>query len=107
MNMATEAIAALRAAMPKRVWFLTKPPANAPYVWAEKALWIRKHFGEEGLHNLIVTMDKSHIGTNKSVLIDDRPHKGGVSRFRGKLIHFDKDWDKAMDDLQNYQGTRG
>lgn len=83
----------------KRVWFLTKPPRNAPYVWAEKAIWVRHHLGDDGLHNLIITMDKSHVGTSRSILIDDRPHKGGVERFRGHFIHFDQDWKKALADL--------
>lgn len=100
---AAEAIQTLRASFGcHRIWFLSKPPANAPYVWTEKALWARRHLGEEGLHNLIITMDKSHVGTEKSVLIDDRPHKGGVSRFRGKFIHFNLNWDKALRDLQQH-----
>jgi len=101
MPHAIEGIKSLRAAFgAERVWFLSKPPSGAPYVWAEKAIWVRHHLGEIGLHNLIITMDKSHVGTEKSVLFDDRPHKGGVSNFRGKLIHFDSTWQNALSDLR-------
>lgn len=71
-----------------KIWFLTKPPRNAPYVYAEKAIWMWENFGDDGLHNLIVTMDKSHVGTERSFLLDDRPHKGGVENFRGHFVHF-------------------
>ena len=101
MSHAMEAVKTLRAAMgAERVWFLSKPPCNAPYVWAEKAIWMRHHFGDVGLHNLIITMDKSHVGTEKSLLIDDRPHKGGVDRFRGTFIHFRDGWHQVFDDLR-------
>lgn len=101
MSGAEEAVRLLRLTFGmERVWFLTKPPKNAPYVWAEKALWVQHYLGDIALHNLIITMDKSHVGTEKSILIDDRPHKGGVDRFRGTFIHFDRDWKKALQDLQ-------
>lgn len=103
---AKEAVAELRRLFPKRVWFLTKPPKNAPYVFSEKALWIREHFGDEGLEHLIITMDKSHVGTDRSVLIDDRPHKGGVEHFRGAVVKFggalpvEEHWTAALGEIE-------
>jgi 5'(3')-deoxyribonucleotidase len=98
MEGALEAVAHLREQFPGRVMFLTKPPVDAPYVYTEKALWMREHFGDEGLKHLIIAMDKSHIGTSRSILIDDRPHKGGVANFRGHFIHF-TGWSKALLDI--------
>lgn len=88
MPLAKEAIYILWQLFPKRVWFLTKPPKFSPYAYVEKALWVQHHFGDDGMHQLIVAQDKSLVGTEKSVLIDDRPHKGNVEKFRGRLIHF-------------------
>jgi hypothetical protein len=45
-------------------------------------------------------MDKSHVGTERSILIDDRPHQGGVSKFRGTFIHFNSTWQNAFADLR-------
>ena len=83
-----EAIKYLMLIMPGRVWFLTKPPKFTPYAYVEKALWVQRYFGDDGLHALIVTQDKSLVGTKKSVLVDDRPHKANVEKFRGVVIHF-------------------
>jgi 5'-nucleotidase len=85
---ALEAIRRLEEKYPGKVWFLTKPPRFSPYAYVEKALWVQRHFGDEGLHRLIVAQDKSLMGTVLSVIIDDRPHKGGVDKFRGTVIHF-------------------
>ena len=82
------AISALIRNFPDRIWFLTKPPKHSPYAYTEKALWVQRFFGDEGLHHLIVTQDKSLVGTEKSVIVDDRPHKGNVENFRGEVIHF-------------------
>ena len=85
---ALDSIHQLNKAFPARVWFLTKPPKFSPYAYVEKALWVQRYFGDDGLHQLIVTQNKSLVGTEKSILIDDRIHKGGVEQFRGTVIHF-------------------
>lgn len=85
---AIEAIQLLEEKFPGKVWFLTKPPRFSPYAYVEKALWVQHHFGDEGLHRLIVAQDKSLMGTVNSIIVDDRPHKGGVDKFRGTVIHF-------------------
>lgn len=86
---ALKAIELLRTAFPQRVWFLTKPPKGSPYAYGEKALWVQEHLGDEGLDHLIITQHKGKVGSTRSVLIDDRSHKGGVGEFRGTFIHFD------------------
>lgn len=86
---ALESIQLLRTIFPQRVWFLSKPPQGSPYAYGEKALWTLQHLGQEGLDNLIITMDKSKVGSGTSVIVDDRPHKANLEKFRGEVIHFD------------------
>lgn len=71
-----------------RVWILTKTPSNSPYAYTEKVLWYRKNFPwlED---RVILTHDKSVVGCEKDVLLDDRPHKANADRFRGKFMFFD------------------
>ena len=88
---ALDSINYLRRLFPDRVWFLTKPPKYSPYAYVEKALWVQRYFGNDGLHSLIVAQNKSLVGTSRSILVDDRPHKGGVDRFRGTVVFFGGD----------------
>lgn len=97
---ALDAIQFLEKAAPGRVWFLTKPPKHSPYAYVEKALWTQRYFGDEGLHRLIVTQDKSLMGTENSIIVDDRPHKANVPKFRGTVMHFGSpsciDWEQTL-----------
>ena len=88
MPNAIESIKHLKKLMHGNVWFLTKPPKDCIQAWSEKAHWVRRYFGAEGLDKLIITQDKSLVGTANSVLVDDRAHKGNVKNFRGTFIHF-------------------
>ena len=105
-----EAIQFLMKALPGRVWFLTKPPKHTPYAYVEKALWVQRYFGDDGLHALIVTQDKSLIGTANSVLVDDRPHKANVENFRGVVFHFLSeqypDWQRVIAGLVHLGARR-
>ncbi len=94
-----------------KIWFASKPPKRSPYAYGEKAGWVQHHFGDWGLHRLIITQDKSLLGTEKSVIIDDRPHKGNLAAFRGKVITFGSGpnkslhWNDAITDLQRILST--
>lgn len=86
-----------------RVWVATKTPGGAPYAYTEKVLWFRWNF--PWLENrVILCHDKSLLGTEHDVLIDDRPHKGNAQHFRGKFIHFGSDkfptWTEVMLELR-------
>jgi 5'(3')-deoxyribonucleotidase len=71
-----------------RLWVLTKTPTNSPYAYTEKVLWYRQHFPflED---RVILTHDKSLLGTEGDFLTDDRPHKANARLFRGTLHVFD------------------
>ena len=83
-----------------RVWILTKTPSKSPYAYTEKVLWYRKNFPwlED---RVILTHDKSLLGIDNDLLLDDRPHKANADKFRGDFIYFDIDrpvesWDKLF-----------
>lgn len=46
----------------------------------EKADWARKHLGEKWLRRLIITKDKTLVGSSHAVLLDDRFQSGVVER---------------------------
>lgn len=71
-----------------RVFIATKTPSNSPYAYTEKVLWYREKFPwlED---RVILTHDKSMLGTENDFLVDDRPHKGNADKFRGTFIEFD------------------
>lgn len=70
-----------------KVWVVTKTPSGCPYAYTEKVLWYRQHFPwlED---RIILTHDKSLIGTENDFLVDDRPEKGNVKNFRGTFYQF-------------------
>jgi hypothetical protein len=83
-----------------RVWIATKTPAGSPYAYSEKVLWYRWIF--PWLEDRVVLChDKSLLGCERDMLFDDRPHKGNVSHFRGKFVHFTgpdcPDWESAVE----------
>ena len=71
-----------------RVWILTKTPSGSPYAYTEKVLWYRRNFPwlED---RVILTHDKSLMGTSTDFLLDDRPHKANADKFRGTFVYFD------------------
>jgi 5'(3')-deoxyribonucleotidase len=100
---AADALAALKElddANKLRVWILTKTPSNSPYAYSEKVLWYRQHF--PWLENrVILTHDKSLLGGEKDMMLDDRPHKANADKFRGTFVYFDPEnpvqsWDKFV-----------
>jgi 5'(3')-deoxyribonucleotidase len=70
-----------------RVWILTKTPSGSPYAYTEKVLWYKQNFPwlED---RVILAHDKSLVGTTEDFLLDDRPHKGNASLFRGTFVLF-------------------
>jgi 5'(3')-deoxyribonucleotidase len=88
---AAEAIAELKElddANVLRLWIATKTPSGSPYAYTEKILWYRQNFPwlED---RIILTHDKSLLGTEKDILVDDRPHKANADKFRGMFMLFD------------------
>ncbi len=73
-----------------RVWIATKTPSRTPYAYTEKVLWYRRHFPwlED---RIILTHDKSLLGSSKDILLDDRPHKANADQFSGTFVFFDVD----------------
>ena len=71
-----------------RVFIATKTPSNSPYAYTEKVLWYREKFPwlED---RVILTHDKSVLGGPEDFIVDDRPHKGNVDKFKGTFIRFD------------------
>lgn len=86
-----------------RVWILTKTPSGSPYAYTEKVLWYRRNFPwlED---RVILTHDKSLMGTENDMLIDDRPYKANADKFRGTFVFFDTtnpfySWNKFLEVL--------
>ena len=89
-----------------RVFIATKTPSNSPYAYTEKVLWYREKFPwlED---RVILTHDKSVLGTENDFLVDDRPHKGNANKFKGTFIEFDmKDTVHSWEDVINAIETR-
>lgn len=82
-----------------RVWILTKTPSKSPYAYTEKILWYRQHFPwlED---RVILTHDKSLLGSENDMLLDDRPHKANADKFRGTFVYFDPE--KAQQSWDNF-----
>lgn len=93
-----------------RVWVATKTPSSSPYAYTEKVLWYRRHFPwlED---RVILTHDKSVLGSTADFLIDDRPHKANATHFRGTFLVFDPlspetSWDSCTSKIiRAIQGT--
>lgn len=79
-------------------YFLSKPPTSNSYAWAEKHLWVKRHFPALA-PQLIIASDKSACGDAGDFLIDDRAHKGRVSDFRGTFLHFGHHPYETWDDV--------
>lgn len=79
------------------VWILTAPSVCNPLCYMEKRLWIEDHFGNINLQErLIISPDKSCVGSEQDILIDDRFDSHGQIYFKGELILF-LDWIGVMD----------
>jgi len=88
-----------------RVWILTKTPSRSPYAYTEKVLWYKQNFPwlED---RVILAHDKSLVGGEEDFLLDDRPHKGNASLFRGTFVLFKEDepvnsWDLFRKHVMN------
>ena len=82
------------------VWILSKPPSGNASAWSDKAAWIIEYLPELE-RKLILTHDKSLVGDENDMLIDDRPHKANCHLFRGTFKFFDMgkadQWDEILD----------
>lgn len=89
-----------------RVWVLTRTPSGSPYAYTEKVLWYKQHFPwlED---RVILSHDKSLLGTEHDFLLDDRPRKGNASLFRGTFVLFEEDSPiGSWSEFQHYVQTR-
>lgn len=80
------------------VYMLTAPSIRNTACWTGKAIWVKKHLGEEWLKKLIVSYDKSQF--SGAYLIDDG-NAHGQSQYDGEHIRFDFDekflnWDDVL-----------
>lgn len=87
------------------VYILSAAPWNNPTAHNDKLEWIKKYFGADKnslfYKRTIFTHNKNLcIG---DYLVDDRPHKCGVDKFIGEVIHFGSerfpDWNSVVDYL--------
>jgi 5'(3')-deoxyribonucleotidase len=69
------------------VWLATKPPTGISWAYADKAEWVFKHLPELK-RKLIITHDKGMLGSERDILVDDRPHRANCEAFRGMLVSF-------------------
>lgn len=93
-----------------KVRILTKPPTDNVFAATEKLIWIKQQFPRL-LEHVTITHDKGQVGSERDVLIDDRPHKANCENFRGTFYHWvdNPDWDnfnKVLDGhLRNLNET--
>lgn len=82
------------------LWFLTRPSIKNLHCYTEKAEWIKRYFGEEGLERLILTPQKDLLIGD--ILIDDASNYGQVT-FQGEWWQFgtkdNKDWEEISQKL--------
>lgn len=89
------------------VYILSTAPWNNPSAWADKLIWIQKHFGKALEKRLIISHHKNLC--HGAFLIDDRPNHG-ASDFVGEWIQIRSakfpDWDSVVEYLENKHQTR-
>jgi 5'(3')-deoxyribonucleotidase len=82
-------------------YILTAPSIRNPMCYAEKRIWVEKHFGLEFTERLIISRNKSLL--RGDVLIDDQLGGRGQELFIGQKIHFGSneypDWNSVMKKL--------
>jgi 5'(3')-deoxyribonucleotidase len=85
------------------VWFLTRPSIPNRHSYTEKANWIHKHLGNEGLCKLILSPRKDIL--NGDILIDD-DDRAGQPQFNGSWWRFGSerypDWKSIDESLIKY-----
>jgi 5'-nucleotidase len=71
-------------------YILSTAPWGNPSAWQHKVEWVHMHLGmEEGTPAYKRLILSHHKNLNKGdFLVDDRPHKRGVSEFEGEVIGF-------------------
>lgn len=85
------------------LWFLTRPSIKNIQCYTEKAEWIKRYLGEQGLERLILSPRKDLVIGD--ILIDDSP-KYGQETFQGEWWQFGTEglesWEKIDKKLQQY-----
>ena len=84
------------------LWFLTRPSIKNIHCYTEKAEWVKRYFGEQGLEKLILSPKKDLLIGD--ILIDDSG-KYGQETFNGEWWQFGteefKNWKDIDDKLHN------
>jgi len=62
--------------------------------WADKGVWLKKHFPHIPSHNYITTYQKHLLKLD--ALVDDGPHN--LVKFKGHKIIFDAPWNRVVPD---------
>ncbi len=85
-------------------YILSTAPWKNPSAWADKVLWVQKHFGvEDGTpaYKRLILSHHKHLNQG-AIIIDDRIHNG-VHQFQGIHIRFGSerfpDWRTVTDEL--------
>lgn len=88
------------------LYILSTAPWNNPTAWCDKLNWVKKHFGGDKDSLFYKRFILSHHKNlcKGDYLIDDRPHKCGVDKFAGEVLHFGpdgmyKDWEGVVEYL--------
>jgi 5'-nucleotidase len=80
------------------MYILSTPAWVQPHAYRDKRLWVEAHLGKNSQKKLILSHNKGLM--NGKFLIDDMTHNG-VTRFKGKHIHFGQpgfeNWQKTME----------
>ena len=69
------------------IYLMTKPPTGVSHAYGDKAKWVFKNLPFLS-NKLIITSDKSLVGTKDDILIDDRPEKANCVEFPGRIIKY-------------------
>lgn len=78
------------------LWFLTRPSIPNRHCYTEKANWIYKHLGEDGVKKLILCPKKDLLIGD--ILIDDSG-KDGQSTFKGQWWQFGSENFRSWEDV--------
>jgi len=90
------------------VWFLTSPSIYNPASYAGKRIWIEKHFGMEGVENLILSYDKSKILGDYPVDDGDWNNQSG---FKGEWVLYNsnikglREWERVVQYIEKKEGV--
>lgn len=75
------------------VWIVTKPLEANPWCRDDKAAWVRRHFGTDWEHRLVITPDKSIVSGD--ILLDDAPKLDWLPNAEWNPVIYSTPWNGA------------